>query len=203
MDWLYGIWEVRLKVPKNVPQIAQMYVGEYTVNVCVQDQTTYWLRIDGTLGFLDWYGPFKIKTAVSKITPNKQGFLVVQIVDITPPTTSPNPWPLKHMSKQDLVNTFPIVIDPKSFKIGINFYSFVNFFGHKGCSLTPVSLCVPQSLQGIAASPPGWCPLGTAVKDPVCVSPKLFGLSLLATFGGTIVLGVVLFLVVKVLRRKR
>ena len=153
LDWLYGTWQINMDISLKI--IPEQYKDEYQLNICVLNNTEYYLRLQTkSHGVLDWFGPYTISKDITTIKPDKNGIIHISKDMIKSPTfPSTDKWPLSAISENDLSN-YPVLINTTSYALGIYFniswasHSWgANFFGTKGCfykdSNNPYNNCYP------------------------------------------------------------
>ena len=158
LSWIYGTWQVNMNVtiPSIFPKVAKQYNDSYILNVCIWNDTTFFLKlITDKHGVLPWIGPYITSTPISSITP-VNGVITIPKKSIIQPDLTNYSWPITNITSNDLIS-YPIVINTNNTnkdKNGISIIFSIDsiswsqiFYGVKGCQGTkednPYSDCYP------------------------------------------------------------
>lgn len=222
LDWIYGTWQINMDIkisPSLSQKIASEYNDTYILNVCVINDTTYYLKLyTGNHGVLPWIGPYIINGSVLDRTPDSNGVIKIATSDITPPPSSqiPSPWPISSISFNDL-KSFPVLIntnnpnnDQNGTRVGIQFSVSeidwsVPFYGIKGCQTldksNPYTDCYPTGFDNTSFPlVPALCPIRGDVPFEQVTLPS-WVLPTLITVGSLLIIFIIVILVM-IFRKK-
>lgn len=223
LDWIYGTWQVSMSInisPKLFPSVAKNFNDDYTLNICIWNAQTYYLKLfSKSHGNLDWFGPYTIGTPITTLSRDTKGIITVDASSITAPKLPPSvTWPLTNIGQNDLIsynvliNTNNPNTDKNGRRLGILFHvdGFSQaFYGIKGCQTddtgNPYAGCKP--VNNLAGAPyifppiadvPALCPIEDTFPSCSINLPTSISAIVIAT-GVGIVAFIVIIIVLSIL----